>query len=178
MNFKFNDYPRVFLHTGECFVGAKPTLVTTVLGSCVAVTMHCAKKRISTICHAFLPDSSDASGAGDDSQPCRYVDAAVKVMFSSLKRRGADLEHLKVKIMGGALGLNNTLEGDSFFNVAARNVDMAEKALADLGVSVEATHVGGRLGRKLHMLTHTGEIWIKQLSATESCDVELQEKVQ
>ncbi len=178
MNFKFNGYPRVFLHTGECFVGVKPTLVTVVLGSCVAVTMHCAKKRISTVCHAFLPDSSDIYGGVLESQPCRYVDTAVKIMLSSLKSRGADLDQLKVKIIGGGFGLNNALKGDNLFNVAASNVAMAQNILADLGLTVAATHVGGRLGRKMHLLTHTGEIWIKQVRDMDSVDVVLQGKVQ
>ena len=58
---KENELPKVFLQTGDCFIGVQPTLVNTVLGSCLAVTMHAPKMGIGTICHAFLPDSSDAS---------------------------------------------------------------------------------------------------------------------
>lgn len=172
---EYGDFPKVFLHTGDCFVGVQPTLVTTVLGSCVAVTMFCPTKCISTICHAFLPGAEGGRRKGRDPQPCRFVNDAVDTMLSSLARLGAGIDELEVKILGGASGLGGLPKGSSRFNMAQRNLDMAEKVLAQHGVQVRGRHVGGNRGRKFHMLTHTGEIWVKRLSRMASAESALRQ---
>lgn len=169
MNSQIKELPRIFLHTGDCFVGVRPTLVTTVLGSCVAVTMFAPKRAISAICHAFLPDSAETSRHGKDPQPCRYVNDAVENMLSTMHKLRVDIGELEVKIMGGASGIGSALSrGGGRLNVAGRNVAMAERVLAQHGVRVKDTHVGGNCGRKLHLVTHTGEIWIKTLNQLPS----------
>ncbi|MBU1249095.1 MAG: chemotaxis protein CheD [Proteobacteria bacterium] len=158
-----NGFPRVFLHTGDCYIGVQPTMVTTVLGSCVAVTMFSPQQGISAICHAFLPDSSKFSTRGTDPQPCRYVDTAVDAMLSSMSRLGADLDRLEVKIIGGASGLGGGPRGRGVFDMGVRNAEMAARVLEGRGVRVIDSHVGGNQGRKVVFLTNTGEIWIKRL---------------
>lgn len=175
MHIDFKGYPRIFLHTGDCFIGVQPTMVSTVLGSCVAVTMYSPETSISTICHAFLPDSTANCRAAADPQPCRHVDTAVETMLSALTRLGADLNRLEVKIMGGASGLGGMPKGGSQFNIGFRNVAMAQAMLAERGIAVKATHVGGSRGRNVRLLTHTGEIWIKQLSRMASAEAALRE---
>ena len=159
-----NGFPRVFLHTGDCYIGVQPTMVTTVLGSCVAVTMFSPQRNIGAICHAFLPDSKRISVRGPDPQPCRFVDTAVETMLSSMSRLGADLDQLEVKIIGGASGLGGGPRGRGVFDMGARNVEMAEQVLGGRGVKVLDSHVGGNQGRKVVFITNTGEIWVKRLS--------------
>ncbi|MGE4504147.1 MAG: chemotaxis protein CheD [Desulfovibrionaceae bacterium] len=170
MNSELKEYPRVFLHTGDCFVGVQPTLVTTVLGSCVAVTLFCPERAICAVCHAFLPDSRESTRPGRDPQPCRYANDAVENMLSTMTRLGADPARLQVKIMGGSNGLGGGPSGGGRFNIGARNVAMAQSVLEAHGVKVADTHVGGNRGRKIHLLTHTGEIWIKTLNRMASAE--------
>jgi len=55
MPLKDSEIPRVFLHTGDAYLGVNPTIVSTVLGSCVAISMFSHRTRQGVICHAFLP---------------------------------------------------------------------------------------------------------------------------
>ena len=96
------QYPKVFLQTGDCFLGVRPTLVSTVLGSCVAVTMCDPTRGIGAICHAFLPDSVSFKNTTREPQVCRFVDTALENMFSSLHKLKVPQENLVVKVFGGA----------------------------------------------------------------------------
>lgn len=62
----------IYLKPGEVVVARKPVLVSTVLGSCVAVTMFSPDCGFGAICHAMLPDSA---GRCED---LRYVDTALR----------------------------------------------------------------------------------------------------
>lgn len=155
--------PKVFLQTGDCFIAVQPTLVTTVLGSCVAVTMHAPKQGIGTICHAFLPDSS-ADKFKADPQICRYVDTALQNMLESLDRLGVPRRDLVVKMFGGSTGIAvRGMEGSSY-DIGRRNLEMARKLLRFVRLKVVVEDVGGARGRKILFNTQTGEVWLKRLN--------------
>jgi len=155
-------YPKVFLQTGDCYLGVQPTLVTTVLGSCVAVTMCAPERGIGAICHAFLPDSAKFSGGRTDPQICRYVDTALESMFSSLARLKVPPESLVVKVFGGSSGI---MSGDrcNLYDIGGRNLHAVQQRLTDYGIRVTSSATGGCQGRKLLFLTHTGDVWVKLL---------------
>ncbi|MDD3312695.1 chemotaxis protein CheD [Pseudodesulfovibrio sp.] len=158
--------PKVFLQTGDCFIGVQPTLVTTVLGSCLAVTMHAPSRGIGTICHAFLPDSSEDKRRGDP-QICRYVDTALQNMLESLDKLGVPRRDLVIKMFGGSSGIAVRGMEWSSYNIGRRNIEMARKLLRFARLDVAVEDVGGSRGRKILFHTATGEIWLKRLRSVE-----------
>lgn len=160
--------PKVFLQTGDCFFGVQPTLVTTVLGSCLAVTIHAPAMGIGTICHAFLPDSSDAKRGSHDPQVCRYVDSALQNMLETMDKLGVPRRDLVIKMFGGASGIAVHAGENSSYNIGRRNIEMARKLLRFARLEIKGEDVGGSLGRKLMFNTQTGEIWVKKLRKMEA----------
>lgn len=158
-------YPKVFLQTGDCYLAVQPTLVNTVLGSCLAVTMHSPRHGIGAICHAFLPDSSDNKRPGVSTiQPCRFVDTALETMLDSMKKLKIPKSDLVVKMFGGASGIAVRGMEYSSYDIGRRNVEMARKLLKFAGLDISVTDVGGNQGRKLLFLSNTGEVWLKRLT--------------
>lgn len=156
--------PKVFLQTGDCFFGVQPTLVTTVLGSCLAVTMHAPKMGIGTICHAFLPDSDDGKRRGIiEPQICRFVDTALQNMLESMDKVGIPRRDLVIKMFGGSSGIAVQGMKHSSYDIGRRNVEMARKLLKFARLTVQVEDVGGSKGRKLMFNTHSGEVWVKKL---------------
>jgi chemotaxis protein CheD len=155
-------YPKVFLQTGDCYLGVQPTLVTTVLGSCVAVTMCAPQRSIGAICHAFLPDSTEFNVRGKDPQICRFVDTAVESMLASLMRLKVSPDDLEVKVFGGASGIINS-NRCNLYDIGGRNLQAVQERLASFGIRVKRSATGGCQGRKLLFLTHTGDAWVKML---------------
>jgi len=160
---ELDKYPKVYLQTGDCFLGVKPTLVHTVLGSCVAVTLCEPDRGIGAICHAFLPDSASYSGSNRDPQVCRFVDTALENMFSNLMRLRLDPERLVVKVFGGASGIMTAGRGN-LYDIGGRNVRAVREGLMARGVRITKSDVGGEQGRKLMFLTQTGDVWVKRLN--------------
>lgn len=155
--------PKVFLQTGDCFFGVQPTLVTTVLGSCLGVTFHVPQMGIGTICHAFLPDSSDSKRSKPDPQICRYVDTALQNMLETMDKMGVPRRDLVIKMFGGASGIAVQGMESSSYNIGRRNVEMARKLLRFARLDIQVEDVGGSKGRKLMFNTQTGEVWVKKL---------------
>ena len=154
--------PKVFLQTGDCFLGVQPTLVTTVLGSCLAVTMHAPKQGVGTICHAFLPDSREDRHRLDP-QICRFVDTALMNMLESLDKLGVPRRDLVIKMFGGSNGIALRGVESTSYNIGRRNVEMARRLLKFERLKVAVEDVGGNRGRKIMFQTHTGDVWLKRL---------------
>lgn len=158
----FDSYPKVFLQTGDCYLGVRPTLVHTVLGSCVAVTMCAPKRQVGAICHAFLPDSTKYDAKGKDPQVCRFVDTALETMLASLGRLRITPGELVVKVFGGASGIMQGNRCDQY-DMGGRNLAAVRDCLAVHGIKVARSATGGCQGRKLLFMTHTGDVWVKML---------------
>lgn len=152
-------FPNVFLRTGHGLAAVRPVAVTTVLGSCVAVTMSCPARGIGLICHAFLPDSRETARGGRGFRPCRFVDTAVERMFESLARLRVRPASLLIKVFGGADGPAANLG----CGVGASNLAAVERVLAGRGLRAAARDVGGPFGRTIRFLTHTGQVFVKRI---------------
>ncbi len=165
-------FPLKHLEPRECFVTLTPTLVSTILGSCVAITIFDPVICVGGISHAFLPVLEEYPE--DDAEACRFVDSSIYHLLSQLRRHRVDQSRLEVKIFGGSEVLlpaeANTLAAHGHIRqtVGSRNVTVARQVLASHGLRVTAQDVGGNQGRKLFFLTHTGGVWIKRLRRTET----------
>ncbi|ABB32644.1 CheD [Geobacter metallireducens RCH3] len=147
------DLPKVYLKPGELHFAATPAVVTTVLGSCVSVTMFDRLSGTAAICHALLPE-------GPRSDAFRYVDSSILLMLEMFAAQGVSRQRLEVKVFGGADIIG---AGGNRVGVGRRNVEIATLVLAANGLTVAAKDVGGTRGRKLFFVTHTGEVFLKRL---------------
>lgn len=146
----------IYLKPGEVVVAREPVLVSTVLGSCVAVTMFSPEHGIGAICHAMLPDN-----AGRD-QDLRYVDTALRHIFRKVMEYGAGSK-LEVKLFGGARVLQVGDSGASGLTVGDQNVARALEVLDLLGLKITSADTGGEVGRKLYFCTRDGDVYMRRM---------------
>ena len=145
----------MYVKPGELVVADVPTLLSTVLGSCVAVIMHVPEAHLGAMCHAMLPSGND-----DD---FRYVDSSVAYMAERLRARCGPSCRIDVKLFGGAEILNPNGRQGTSVSIGRQNVDAAVQALAAAGLQVAAAHTGGSHGRKLFFYTDSGEVFMRQV---------------
>ncbi len=147
---------KVYLKPGEIVVTRKPVLVSTVLGSCVAVTMFSPDCGFGAICHAMLPDSA---GRCED---MRYVDAALRHIHRKAVECGVE-RNLVVKLFGGSqmLGFGDT--GATGRTVGEQNVARAFEIIASLGLEVAGADTGGLVGRKMYFCTRDGDVYLRRM---------------
>lgn len=147
--------PKIYLKPGELAVNEQPAEITTVLGSCVAVTFYSPRHLVGAICHAMLPRGGEGGGF-------RYVDGALRYMLADFEQRGIRRDEILVKVFGGS----EMFEGDGgtkLSSVGQRNLEEAAGILRTSGLRVTTGDVGGHRGRKLVFHPHTGVVFLKRL---------------
>ncbi len=148
--------PGVYLHPGQLFVTIEPAVVTTILGSCVAVCLWDTVLGIGGINHYLLP-----TGLKNSTTALRYGNVAIEQLLTKLSRAGANLTSLRAKLFGGACVLD-AMRGKET-HLGDKNVEIARKTLQEAGIPVVASDVGGSRGRKLIYYPHDGSALIKLL---------------
>jgi len=152
-----------YLKPGEVLVSRNPVLVTTVLGSCVAVTMYSPRQAVGAICHAMLPGNN-----GGQTQDLLYVDTAVRYIYSKMVKYGA-IDDMVVKLFGGAQVLDAANYSSTRLTVGEQNVARAEEAFKALGLTVSKFDIGGVRGRKLFFSIKNGDVYLRKMGPR--CDL-------
>jgi chemotaxis protein CheD len=154
--------PEVYVQPGESHMVQAPSILRTVLGSCVGITFLAPRLGIAAICHPMLPSypskpRTELSLA--DSR--RYVDFAIHDLACQFDSLGAHRDEILVKLFGG---------GDVLFvqeasrpTVGKMNCKSALITLLDEGLDVVASSIRGDSGLKIQFHTGTGEVLLWRL---------------
>ena len=161
--------PIHYLRPGELHIGDHPGIVTTVLGSCVSVTMFNRRREIGAICHGLMPERTEMRHSGrDDGDGFKYVDYSIKYMIEYFRSFGIGPSEIEVKLFGGA-DMFPAGEGDQkYLSVGKKNVMAALSTLKREGMAVHSRDIGGTQGRKLHFYLHTGDVFLKKLKRSDT----------
>ena len=149
------SHNRIFLSPGEVACAAEPTLITTVLGSCVAVTLWDSLQRRGGVNHFVLPHNTP------ERVGTRYGEMAMAQLVDRMVDMGAKPRSLQAKVFGGAGVL---VLGGEHGSVGAANVALALADLSRRRIPVMACRTGGKRGRLLIFDTATGEAFVRRLA--------------
>ncbi len=139
-----------YLYPGQLAAFKEETLVTTLLGSCVAVALFDPEKKIAGLNHYLLPEPSPF----DQLSP-RYGTYALAQLIREIEALGGKSDRLQAKIYGGGNVINNILNGPS---IGQLNITMAEKILKHLQIPIVEKNVGGQKARTIKLNTLTFDI--------------------
>jgi chemotaxis protein CheD len=156
----------IFLQPGEIYFGDRNTRIRTLLGSCVAITVWHARKKIGGMCHYMLPARGQPTAEALDG---RYADEAVLLLLREIADAQTDPRDYQVKVFGGGnmFVRSKKMPGRSKpMNIAGRNIDVAEQLLALHGFVAAADHVGGDGYREIVFEISSGDVWLRQHSNT------------
>jgi chemotaxis protein CheD len=156
-----NGLPIVNLRPGELHVAREPTLITTLLGSCISVCLYNPKRKMGAICHGVLPCFRNSP----QRTSFHFVDSSIDYMIDVLgTQQKTASEELAAKLFGGAnvlaLGARARKKGST---VGDQNIEAARSALRSHGVPIVVERVGGHQGRKLFFYSQTGEVLLRPL---------------
>lgn len=154
------DLDKVYLKPGDLYIGEGPTKVTTVLGSCVSVTLFNRRLRLGAICHAAMPHCRKVKKCHELCRDVfKYMDCSLHYMLERMRSYGVAGGELEVKLFGGA----DTLSSKKENTIGSMNVKMALEIIRLEHLRIIAADVGDSFGRKIIFLTHTGEVYLKRL---------------
>lgn len=158
--------PQHFLMAGQLFVGRDPCCVTTVLGSCVSVTMFSAQHGVAAMCHGMLPAPHAHATVGESElERWKYLSLVIPEMWECLQAHGLSARHVEVKMFGGGDLLSQSYVSCEPTRIGQANVRMAQEILLHHGLTVKASAVGGAFGRKIVFNTMTGVVRVRAVPA-------------
>ena len=150
------DGPRHFLLPCTLFVRPEEYQITTILGSCIAVCLWDPGLRLGGINHFMLPLWN-----GEGLATPKYGNIAMEKLLERMLGMGCRKERLVAKLFGGA----RIIQGPSpQFNVGGRNLGVATSFLAQKGIAIAGSQVGGSTGLKIIFNNRTGSVLAGRLS--------------
>jgi chemotaxis protein CheD len=156
--------PEVYVQPGESILVTEPTILRTLLGSCVGIALRIPRLGIGALCHPMLP-ACPAKGSASLSRAAgrRYVDFAIRDLAVQFDAFGALRSEVQAKLFGGGDVL--LVSGDASRPTVGRlNAEAALKVLEEEGIDVVASSLGGACGVNIQFHTGTGEVLLKRHS--------------
>ena len=151
---------RCYLKPGEMFFG-ESTLVETLLGSCVAITLWYPHVRKGGICHFMLPQRQRDLRSHSRDLDGRYGREAWLWLLQQSRAQCLQPELAEIKLFGGSRVLQLKPE-QNFADIGAKNIELAEDCLQQAGLQPCARDVGGDGHRVLRFDLRTGYVWVRR----------------
>ncbi len=128
------------------------TVLTTVLGSCVAVCLYDRAAQIGGMNHFLLPKTSSTT----DSCGLHMME----LLINGLLGQGAERRRLQAKLFGGA----NMIDG--LTDIGAENAEFARNFLQYETIPITSESLGGNKARRVRFWPTTGLARQKLMSAS------------
>ncbi len=142
----------------------EPTILKTLLGSCVGIAFRIPRLGLGALCHPMLPRTpAKLASSLSCSAGRRYVDFAIRDLARQFDALGANRGEVEVKLFGGGDVLAMTANAKRP-TVGKQNSEAAMRVLTEEGFGVVASSLGGKSGVNIQFNTETGEVLLKRHS--------------
>ncbi|MEI8092827.1 MAG: chemotaxis protein CheD [Spirochaetales bacterium] len=147
---------RIDVGIGDLSVtGGDKEIKTYALGSCVALVVWDSSLKAGGMVHIALPESQINPEKARD-KPGYFADTGLPLLFSELKKLGANRKTCWVKMIGGS----SILDENNTFDIGRRNALAVKKFLWKIGLALTAEDCGGNISRTVSLAVPTGELVI------------------
>lgn len=146
-----------FLLPGALFAKDGDYIITTVLGSCIAVCLWDRVLKKGGMNHFKLPLWN-----GDGLPSPKFGNIAIEKLTENLLDMGCQKRNLVAKVFGGGAVIQSS---SGLLNVGERNIEVARDYLAKANIPIVASDVGGVQSRKVIFNTADGSILMKKAMA-------------
>jgi len=163
----------VTIHPGEFYATREDEIVSTVLGSCVAVGLFDTSSGIGGLNHFMLPGVMEKGALVVDPN-ARYGMYAMELLINELMKLGLRRSSMAAKVFGGGSVLR--LPEGAAGRIPRSNVDFAFEYLRKESIPVLASDIGGRQARKIFFFPRTGRVLLKRLAGQLVASVEREEE--
>ncbi len=163
----------VTIHPGEYFATRNDTIISTVLGSCIAVALFDPGAGVGGLNHFMLPGELGR----DDfvrSPNAKYGMFAIELLVNELMKLGIAKRDIRAKVFGGGAVLRFADGGMT--KIPQSNIDFTFEYLRKESIAVLASDVGGREPRKIFLFPRTGKVLLKRISPSQVDLVEKEEE--
>jgi chemotaxis protein CheD len=149
-----------FLRPGFIYLPERPTTISTVLGSSVAVSLYDRSLKTGGMNHFLFPYVNSR----EKTTPL-YGNVSVLTLIRMMMSYGSKVSNLEAQIFGGAFNTQYSKR-----DIGRDNLKTAKHILSGKKIKIVSEDVGGELGRKIVFNTATYEIGILKVGRLRESD--------
>ena len=154
---------RIQVAMGEGVVAGAPRVISSLgLGSCVAVILYDAQRKIGGLAHIMLPDSASVHGRRPSYQ---CADTAIATLLKRLQGNGAARQDIVAKIVGGAR-MFSCYKG-SETGIGKQNILSVRHILSREQIPLVGEDTGGHHGRSVEFHPSSGRVIVMAIGREE-----------
>ena len=148
------------IHPGDIFVAEPPTVLRTLLGSCVAITLWDPVSHAGGMCHFLLAEKEP------DADPWilngRYADDAVLLLIEKFQQRRIPMSRLQAKLFGGSSMMPDRMRtvNKPKLAIGKKNIAKGRAILAHYGLPILGSQEGDIGHRQIELHLETGEVHV------------------
>ncbi len=144
----------IIVETGSIKISNDSTaLITSALGSCVAITLYDRAQKLGGMVHYILPVNPGGK------KKAKYADTGIKLLLEKMLERDTKKEDLEAKMIGGAIMFEELME-DTENSIGKRNIKKGKEILKDLGIKLLSQDIGENYGRSVRFQLSDGNVYI------------------
>jgi chemotaxis protein CheD len=167
------EQPIVTIHPGEFYVSDEDVIISTVLGSCVAVSLFDKRRHFGGINHFMLPGDLDNEDV-IQSKNAKYGMYAIELLYNEMLKNGSTKGDVVAKVFGGGSVLRL---GSGPTKIPKGNIDFAFSYLEKEKFPVVASDTGGILPRKIFFFAKTGRVLLKRITGSQVINIQHEEQL-
>lgn len=160
----------VDIHIGEFHASGRPTVISTLLGSCVAVCLYDPVSQIGGMNHILMPGRADMNKFDISA---RYGINAMELLINRIMNLGGTRRRLIAKIFGGAKTIDIISENMS---MGRKNIEFVKEFLKKESIKIVSQDISGTQSRKIWFHTDTSEVVLRRGKTSQYCEVNRMEK--
>jgi chemotaxis protein CheD len=149
------------LLAGQLWFGHEAQSISTLLGSCVAITLWHPARRIGGMCHFLLPQRQRRPDLPRDG---RFGDEALDMLVEAITRCGARCADFEAHLYGGADTMPDRVGAK--LNIGERNVEQGWSLIEHHGFVLHGVDVGDQVPRHVSLTLATGEVAMRRREAS------------
>lgn len=165
--------PEKIIGPGDYYSSLDNIVISTLLGSCIAVALYDVSIPVGGLNHFMLPESK--TGHSDlGTLSARFGINAMELLMNDIFKKGGAKRQLHAKVFGGSTMLD--FGQPATINVSRMNIEFVFQFLETEKIPVDSYSVGGEMPRKVFFFPHSSRILMKY-SRTFSDSVSRRENV-
>lgn len=133
---------------------SNPSVLRTILGSCIGICIYDRMKKIGGMAHILLPNYVKGG------KPEKYAESAIPMLIERLMKDGGTKDFMSAKIAGGSQMFKFSAN-ISLGQIGQRNIEASRETLLSAGINLVAEDVGGNAGRVIDFFLVDGRLKIK-----------------
>ncbi len=145
------DCERIVIDPGEFYTSTTISVISTLLGSCVAACLFDPKNKLIGMNHFMLSNPRYSRNLPIHiAEAGRYGIHAMELLINDMMAKGAQRQNLRAKVFGGSTILFGEGKTGNFQCVGEVNCKFIREFLHNERIPVDAEDLGGNLGRVIH----------------------------